>query len=156
MDIQILSRYKKNSSTLKLVSIRLKRLAALLENTLTVYVVFVDDPEMKELNLRFKKKDKTTNVLSFQVDQLDPEDNRFIIGEIIISAGTAKKEAKDAGIAFHKRLEMLFIHGFVHLLGYDHTRGKKQAELMKQKENALQGLIEKPCRGKLPQKPLKV
>ncbi len=156
MDIQILSRYKKNSSTFKLVSIRLKRLAALLEDTLTVYVVFVDDPEMKELNLRFKNKDKTTNVLSFQVDQLDPENSRFIIGEVIISAGTAKKEAKDAGIAFHKRLEMLFIHGFVHLLGYDHTKGKKQAALMKKKEDALRRLIERPYRAKLPQKPGKV
>jgi probable rRNA maturation factor len=137
MDIQISSRYRKNRGTLKSVSTRLERLAALMDAGTKVYVVFVDDPEMHGLNLRFKKKDKTTNVLSFPINQPDPEDGKLTIGEIIISVDTAVKEARYAGIPVDTRLEALFVHGLVHLLGYDHTRGKKQAVQMSQKEALL-------------------
>ncbi len=92
---------------------------------------------MKELNLRFKKLKKTTNVLSFQIDQADPEDGKFVIGEVIISVDTAEREAAQAGMNVRERLTELFIHGLVHLSGYDHTINKKEAVKMRRKEKEL-------------------
>ncbi|MCL4557625.1 MAG: rRNA maturation RNase YbeY [Deltaproteobacteria bacterium] len=141
MDIQISSRYKKNSGSLKVVSIRLKRFAAVFDDAIRVYVVFADDPVMKGLNLRFRHKDSTTNVLSFQLNQSDPEDGRLILGEIVISVDTARREAAAAGMPVERRLEALFVHGFVHLLGYDHTKGGRMAALMRGKEDTFMAIL---------------
>lgn len=139
MDIQISCQYKKNSSFLKAVSKQLKRFGNNLDsnNNNKISVVFVDDLAIKELNIRFRHLDKPTNVLSFELGQIDPEDYKTVIGEIIISVDTAKKEASRAGMTLRKRLIELFIHGYVHLLGYDHTKNKREAIRMKRKEKAL-------------------
>ncbi len=137
MDIQISCQYKKNSNLLRVVSAQLKRFAASVQDNTKIFVAFVDDPVMKELNLRYKKLDKTTNVLSFEINQTDPQDGALIIGEIIVSVDTAKTEAANAGLHAYDRLTELFIHGLVHLSGYDHTINKKEAVRMKRKEKEL-------------------
>ncbi len=137
MDIQVSFNCKRNSSVLKPVSDGLERFAAAFDKEIKVYVAFVDDSIIRALNMRFKKRDKPTNVLSFEINQKDPEDDKVIIGEIIISVDTAKREADNADMPVCRRLEELFVHGFVHLLGYNHTGNKAEAGRMKKKETAL-------------------
>ncbi len=137
MDIQISCQYKKNSNLLRIVSARLKRFAASFKDNKKIFVAFVDDATIQDLNFRFKKLKKTTNVLSFQIDQTDPEDGKIIIGEVVVSVDTAAREAARARMNIHERLTELFIHGLVHLTGYDHTRSSKEAIKMRRKEKEL-------------------
>jgi rRNA maturation RNase YbeY len=115
----------------------LRRFASSVKGNAKIYVAFVDDPTIQELNRSFKNLKNATNVLSFEINQEDPEDGTFIIGEIIVSVDTAKTEAADAGMPAVDRLTELFIHGLVHLSGYDHTINKKEAVRMKRKEKEL-------------------
>lgn len=83
-------------------------------------VVFVDDEYIHILNKRYRNKDKPTDVLSFsylgQNDNFDPD----LIGEIYISVPTAKRQAKDVNWPLSNELNKLFVHGFLHIFGYDH------------------------------------
>lgn len=79
-----------------------------------VELMLVDDTIIRELNLRYRLKDKATDVLSF------PIDDENIIGQIVISVETAEEQAKELGQSLEDELQFLFTHGLLHLLGYTH------------------------------------
>lgn len=88
---------------------------------LSVSLVFVDSVEITKLNKEYRRKDKTTNVLSFTSD-LEGE-----AGDILICPAVGKKEAKAAQRAWAQWANYLFIHGLLHLLGFDHQSKKEEA-----------------------------
>jgi len=88
-----------------------------------VSVVLTNDTEIQKLNKAYRHQDKPTNVLSF------PADIEGELGDIILAYETIEKEAKDAHITVHDHLTHLIIHGFLHLLGYDHET-QEEAERM--------------------------
>jgi probable rRNA maturation factor len=92
-----------------------------------IALVFVEDPEMRRLNKTFRKKDKTTDVLSFPLKE-KAADGRYYLGDIVISVPTAAKQARNIGHSLERELIALTIHGFLHLLGYDHDSGRKEEE----------------------------
>lgn len=70
--------------------------------------------------------------------------NPDALGDVIISADTAAREAEDGGITFFERLSFLLLHGILHLCGYDHERsGEVEAEKMQQKEQQLFKILKK-------------
>lgn len=83
-------------------------------------VAFVSDKKMRQLNRRFRGKDKTTDVLSFpfQSDKFNRDENN--LGEIIISAEQAAKQAEENHVDFETEIKQLILHGVLHLRGYDH------------------------------------
>ena len=81
---------------------------------LEVSVVLADDKEVQTLNKTFRHKDKPTNVLSF------PSDEKEELGDIILAFETIMREAIDAEISPLHHTIHLIVHGFLHLLGYDH------------------------------------
>ncbi|MFA6431244.1 MAG: rRNA maturation RNase YbeY [Candidatus Margulisiibacteriota bacterium] len=83
---------------------------------------FVDDAHIHRLNLKFRKKDKPTDVLSFSYG----EDG--VIGDVIISKETTLKNAKKYGVTYNQEVKRLVIHGVLHVLGYDHGRKMRDAE----------------------------
>ena len=85
-------------------------------------VSLVNDREIRKLNREFRKKDKPTDVLSFAYDQ------KGILGDVVISRDTAKRNAKQFGLTYRKELKRLIIHGILHVLGYDHGRKMSYAE----------------------------
>jgi probable rRNA maturation factor len=89
-------------------------------------LIIVDDGKMRELNKEYRKLDKTTDVLSFPIK----ESKTNFIGSVIISADTAKKIADDGGYGMEEELKILFIHGLLHVLGFDHEtdNGQMRAE----------------------------
>jgi probable rRNA maturation factor len=91
-----------------------------------VAVVLADDEFVRGLNKEFRGKDKPTNVLSFPNES--PE-----LGDIILAIETIEREAKEQGKTFHEHTAHLLVHGFLHLLGYDHEQ-EKDAEKMERKE----------------------
>jgi probable rRNA maturation factor len=103
---------------------------------LPVDVIFVDDDFMRKINRKFTKRRKTTDVLSFGMKQ---GKNMGVdcpsLGDIYVSLDQAKRQAREYRISLREETSRLVIHGLLHLLGYDH-KGKKEAEIMKQKEEA--------------------
>ena len=81
-----------------------------------IELIFVDDKEIQELNKTYRQKDKPTDVLSFPLEDMPG----MPLGSIIISIDTAKKQAKEFGHSTEEEIKLLFIHGLLHLLGYDH------------------------------------
>ena len=90
------------------------------------------------MNKSYFGKDKPTNVISFSyLDSLSSE----IIGDIAISLERAKEEAEDAGRQFYERVFALIIHGLLHVLGFDHENGKKEARRMNYREKKLMDYV---------------
>lgn len=90
-------------------------------------LVFVDDPEIRELNRKFRKKDKATDVLSFPLKER-AADGKFYLGDIVVSVATASAQAAELGHGLEDELEFLTVHGFLHLLGFDHGRRHEAEE----------------------------
>jgi probable rRNA maturation factor len=117
-----------------------------------VALTFVDDAEIQQLNKEFRDKDKPTDVLSFpQWDDNDddmmiyydeedaPEEDAELIGDIVISMQTAARQAEEYGHSLEREVSFLFVHGFLHLLGYDHEEGDaEEAEMFAKQEHILQ------------------
>ena len=83
-------------------------------------VAFISDERMKQLNQTFRGKDATTDVLSFpyEADEFDPDKDN--LGDIVISADQAKKQADENGLSLEFEIKQLILHGVLHLSGYDH------------------------------------
>jgi len=98
-------------------------------------LVFTDDIQIRALNRRFRGKDKATNVLSFPVATSGPS-RGSLLGDIVLARDTVEREATDQGLAFEDHLTHLIVHGFLHLLGYDHETEAK-AVVMERLETAI-------------------
>lgn len=101
-------------------------------------VLFVGDRAMRTLNHTWRGKDKTTDVLSFPLREgrftnIQPE----MLGDIVISIPIAARQAKAAGHSLAVEVDRLLVHGLVHLLGYDHEQGLREARCMERKEQQL-------------------
>jgi probable rRNA maturation factor len=108
-----------------------------LRQDVEVSILLTTDSAVRKLNAQFRGKDKPTNVLSFPAD---PEDTfpgePQILGDIAIAYGVCAKEAKDEDKTFHDHLTHLVVHGVLHLLGYDHEKGK-EADTMEEWERKI-------------------
>lgn len=98
----------------------LARLAPSLAPGAELSVVFTDDAHMRNLNRRHRGKDSSTNVLSFPQARAAAGALGPLLGDIVLAAETVRNEAEDAGLAISAHLTHLIVHGFLHLLGYDH------------------------------------
>jgi probable rRNA maturation factor len=98
-------------------------LSRLGERRVEVHLVLTDDRTVRDLNRRFLERDRETDVLSFpDGDQLPS--GRLLLGEIVISLESARKQAEEIGHSEIRELCELALHGTLHLLGYDHERDK--------------------------------
>ena len=82
-------------------------------------IAFVNDAEMQRLNLEFRKKDSTTDVLSFRYLEEEFETSESL-GDIVISAEQAARQADEHGLELELEIKQLILHGVLHLCGYDH------------------------------------
>jgi probable rRNA maturation factor len=98
-------------------------------------VVFTDDAQIRALNRRFRGKDKATNVLSFPAAPSGRKLGR-LLGDIVLAHQTVEREADDQGLTFEDHLTHLVVHGFLHLLGYDHAT-EAEAVVMERLETAI-------------------
>jgi probable rRNA maturation factor len=98
-------------------------------------IAFVDENEIKRLNLIYRNKNCATDVLSFgKLDKTVKEDKYFSEPEIIICPVEVKKNAVSAKEPFKKELARVLIHAMLHLLGFEHENGGKEAEEMFKKQ----------------------
>lgn len=114
-----------------------------------VTLLFSDDAHVRLLNKRYRRKDRATNVLSFPGTPVMAGALGPLVGDIVLAAETVAREADEEGLALDDHLIHLIVHGFLHLIGYDHEENG-EAEVMERLETAILGDlgIADPYRGR--------
>jgi probable rRNA maturation factor len=92
-------------------------------------IVLSDDEQLHSLNLQFLGQDSPTDVLSFPSGELDPDSGRPYLGDVILSYPRALAQATAGGYPVEAELQLLTVHGVLHLLGYDHADAQQQAAM---------------------------
>ncbi len=113
-----------------------------IEDVAEVNLTVVDNEEIHRMNLEYREKDSATDVLSFPMSDgeefdIDPETNRIILGDIVISAEKAAEQAKEYGHSFEREMCFLATHSMLHLLGYDHEKSTEEEKIMFQKQDKI-------------------
>jgi probable rRNA maturation factor len=108
-------------------------------NKAELSIALVSDAQIRRLNKLYRNKDKPTDVLSFPIGE--KVEDWLILGDIVISVDTAKRQAKEFGYSLEEELKRLLVHGLVHLLGYDHELGgEEEKKFFELEEFVLKGL----------------
>lgn len=97
---------------------------------------FVGDARMRRLNREYRRKDRSTDVLAFPMRE-GGGPRTSLLGDIVISLPTAARQAAAHGHGLDREVATLLIHGVLHLCGYDHERGEREAARMGRRERAL-------------------
>lgn len=107
-------------------------------------VNFVGNKEIQELNRNYRQKDTPTDVISFAMQEsvegeleIVGEDLPLALGDIVISVDKAKEQAIEYEHSFERELAFLTVHGFLHLLGYDHMNKADEEKMFKRQEEIL-------------------
>src|SRR5688572_11142186 len=107
----------------------------------TMTIAIVPDGRVQQLNRRYRRQDAATDVLSF------PSDERGYLGDVVIAAGVARRQAGAARHSVQTELRVLALHGLLHLLGYDHEHDDgRMARLearLRRRGGLREGLIER-------------
>jgi len=103
-------------------------------------VVLTDNRRLHKLNRDYLGIDAPTDVLSFPASEADPETGARYLGDILISVPYARKGAKEAGHPLESELQLLVVHGVLHLLGHDHAKPKEKAKMWKAQRDILESL----------------
>ncbi|MFD0715091.1 rRNA maturation RNase YbeY [Paenibacillus sp. GCM10027626] len=137
---------------------RLERLLQLAAQTEGIFegdvaLTFVDDEEIHQLNNTYRGIDRPTDVLSFAMQEetdeeldilyeVESEDDELpidtMLGDIIISVDRALAQSEEYGHSFEREIGFLFVHGFLHLIGYDHQDEESEAIMTQKQEAVLQ------------------
>lgn len=104
-------------------------------NKKAISITFCRDPFIRELNKKYRHKDKPTDVLSF------PLGEKSVLGDIIISLDTAKQNCRRFGTSVKEELMFLIVHGLCHLLGHDHHKKAEELKMQKLEKMVLLKLL---------------
>ena len=120
-------------------------------------IVLVGDEEITRLNRQYFHRNRPTNVISFPMGAGNPAAlHPSILGDVVISAETARREAATVGGRAEEEIFFLLIHGILHLVGYDHEGSPGEREKMEAKERELFSLVMRPSVGATRRSPLHV
>src|SRR5699024_1258248 len=112
-----------------------------------ISISFVDNKDIQELNRNYRQQDKITDVISFALQEtvdgemeICSEDDDFplVLGDIVISIDRAKEQAKAYNHSLERELGFLTVHGFLHLLGYDHMNTDEEKIMFQKQERILE------------------
>ena len=126
------------SRILRCARVALKRMS---EDKAELSLLFVDDPYIKRMNRKYRRVDSRTDVLAFAMREGQglPIDSQ-ILGDVVISVETAKREAEERGIAFQDELDLYVVHGVLHLLGYDDEDPREKKKMRAKEREILSNL----------------
>lgn len=103
-------------------------------------VVLTDDKQLQDLNQEYLGIEAPTDVLSFPASETDPETGRRYLGDILVSTPRAEEQATAAGHTLETELQLLVVHGTLHLLGFDHAKAEEKAQMWKTQSEILERL----------------
>ena len=111
------------------------------ESASELSIELIGDRRMRRLNHVYRKKDRTTDVLAFAMQEsFTPHASSLtpvMLGDVVISVPTAFRQAREAGLSLDDELAALLVHGVLHLCGYDHERSEKDAVRMHRREQTI-------------------
>ena len=110
---------------------------------ISLSLMLSNNRNIKKLNKEFRNKNKSTDILSFPADQKIKISRQTYIGDIIISYNFMNKPKSQKLKSFKEKLIKTFIHGFLHLLGFDHKKDKDYKKMLKEEEKIYQFIISK-------------
>ena len=143
----------KNSEIEKVIEKVLKKCFEkenMLNSKLYITITLTNDQRIHEINKEFRNVDKKTDVLSFPMYEKEEIDTKIInkdfefedvLGDIIISIPTIEEQAKEYGHSFEREISYMVVHGFYHLMGYDHIV-EDDKKIMREKENVILNELE--------------
>lgn len=129
---------------------RLQRAAELTLNTVKtgaasdLSIIIGNDTFLKELNRKYRQVNAPTDVLSFPVNEKDPDTQSNYLGDIAISLQRASEQASSSGNSIEEELQLLVVHGTLHLLGYDHLEKVDKKKMQTVQDKILKQLGIKP------------
>ncbi|MFC0522570.1 rRNA maturation RNase YbeY [Pontibacillus salicampi] len=107
-------------------------------------VSFVDDNEIQIINRNYRQKDQPTDVISFAMQEQEEDELKILgdempvlLGDIVISVDRAKEQASEYDHSLERELGFLALHGFLHLLGYDHQSTEEEQSMFNRQEEIL-------------------
>lgn len=109
-------------------------------------VTFMDDESIKAVNRDYREKDRATDVISFALEETvegevavnQPEGMPRMLGDILISTETADRQAEEYGHSREREIGFLALHGFLHLLGYDHMNEADERRMFGRQDEILE------------------
>lgn len=101
-------------------------------NQTELSVVFLNQQQMQKYNKEYRKKNYPTDVLSFPADEL-PQEKRRYLGDILLCVDKASENAVITGSSIDRELQVLLLHGVLHLLGYDHETDHGEMDALERK-----------------------
>ena len=119
------------------------------DSKLYITVTFTNPENIQKINKEYRNIDKATDVLSFPMFEKKELENKIqekdflhedILGDIVISIEKVKEQAKESGHSFERELSYMLVHGFYHLMGYDHIEEEDKKEMRKKEEKVLEKL----------------
>ncbi len=117
----------------------------LLDSKLIMTITFTTPEEIRKINKKYRKIDRATDVLSFPMFEKDELDEKIknkdflyedVLGDIIISIDKVREQAEEYGHSFERELSYMLVHGFYHLMGYDHIE-EEDKKIMRPKEEKI-------------------
>lgn len=151
LDIEIINEQTEIITTqqLELIERALQAAAELEEVSGEVVITLVNDARIHEINREYRGVDRPTDVISFAMNESgDDEPEIYVdeeeldefpnaLGDIIISIPRTKEQAEEYGHSFERELGFLTVHGFLHLVGYDHGSPEEEKEMFGRQEEIL-------------------
>ena len=119
------------------------------DSKLYITITFTNPENIQKINKEYRNIDKATDVLSFPMFEKKELENKIqekdflhedILGDIVISIEKVKEQAKEYGHSFERELSYMLVHGFYHLMGYDHIEEEDKKEMRKKEEKVLEKL----------------
>ena len=136
-------------STIKKVLKECYEVENLVNSKLIVTVTFTTPENIRKINNKYRNIDRATDVLSFPMFEKDELDKKIkeqdficedVLGDIIISVEKVEEQAKEYGHSFERELSYMVVHGFYHLMGYDHIEEKDKVIMRPKEEKVLNRL----------------
>ena len=139
------SDYKKLINSVMLKCFEEEQIAS---DKLYISVTLTNNEEIHKINKEFRNIDRSTDVLSFpmfekeELEKIIKEEQKHkeVLGDIIISIPKVKEQAEEYGHSFERELAYMLVHGFYHLMGYDHIEEQDKKIMRKKEENVLNKL----------------
>ena len=111
-----------------------------LEDLPSLSVKITGDQDIQELNAAYRGMDRATDVLSFEANYYDPDLESYYLGDVVISFPRAAAQAEKGGHPVDSELQLLVIHGVLHLMGYDHGSAQEKETMWLKQQQALKEL----------------
>ncbi len=105
-----------------------------------ISVVLSDDAQLQQLNRDYLGFDTPTDVLSFPASETDPQPGTRYLGDILLSIPRAELQARAAGHPLESEVQLLVVHGVLHLLGHDHANAEEKSKMWKAQSEILRSL----------------